>query len=104
MPDYRIIVDLSDHMLYLLDGNQVIKGYPVATGKACSRRLQTGSSLLLTNNLIQVGHLACSGWDCLLPIMGYTEPMSLGLLANLSPMVVYACTTRMYWICLPRYL
>ncbi|PJN51141.1 putative L,D-transpeptidase YkuD [Paenibacillus sp. GM1FR] len=33
MPDYRIIVDLSDHMLYLLDGNQVIKGYPVATGK-----------------------------------------------------------------------
>ncbi|KQY83221.1 MULTISPECIES: L,D-transpeptidase [Paenibacillus] len=33
MPDYNIIVDLSDHMLYLLDGNQVVKGYPVATGK-----------------------------------------------------------------------
>lgn len=103
MPDYRIIVDLSDHMLYLLDGNQVIKGYPVATGKMLTQT-PNGSSLLLTNNRIQVGHLACSGWGCLLPIMAYTEPMSPGLLANLSPTVVYACTTRMYWICLPRYL
>ncbi|WP_433708575.1 L,D-transpeptidase [Paenibacillus illinoisensis] len=33
MTEYRIIVDLSDHMLYLLDGDQVVKGYPVATGK-----------------------------------------------------------------------
>lgn len=33
MPNYRIIVDLSDHMLYLLDGDQVVKGYPVAIGK-----------------------------------------------------------------------
>jgi lipoprotein-anchoring transpeptidase ErfK/SrfK len=32
MPDYRIIVDLSDHMLYLLDSNIVVRGFPVATG------------------------------------------------------------------------
>ncbi|MWV45778.1 L,D-transpeptidase family protein [Paenibacillus sp. HJL G12] len=33
MPDYRIIVDLSDRMLYLLDGDQVTKSYPVGIGK-----------------------------------------------------------------------
>ncbi|MDO7905726.1 L,D-transpeptidase [Paenibacillus sp. JX-17] len=33
MPEYRIIIDLSDHMLYLLDGDQVVQGYPVAIGK-----------------------------------------------------------------------
>lgn len=33
MPNYRIIVDLSDRMLYLLDNNIVIKGYPVGIGK-----------------------------------------------------------------------
>ena len=32
MPDYRIIVDLSDHMLYLLDQNIVVRGFPVAIG------------------------------------------------------------------------
>lgn len=33
MPNYRIIVDLSDRMLYLLDGDQVSKSYPVGIGK-----------------------------------------------------------------------
>ncbi|MNO90236.1 putative L,D-transpeptidase YkuD [compost metagenome] len=33
MPNYRIIVDLSDRMLYLLDNNIVIRGYPVGIGK-----------------------------------------------------------------------
>ncbi|MNW35686.1 putative L,D-transpeptidase YkuD [compost metagenome] len=33
MPNYRIIVDLSDRMLYLLDNNIVIKGYPIGIGK-----------------------------------------------------------------------
>ncbi|MNE10447.1 putative L,D-transpeptidase YkuD [compost metagenome] len=33
MPSYRIIVDLSDRMLYLLDNNIVIKAYPVGIGK-----------------------------------------------------------------------
>lgn len=31
-PHYRIIVDLSDRQLYLLDKNIVIRGYPVAIG------------------------------------------------------------------------
>jgi lipoprotein-anchoring transpeptidase ErfK/SrfK len=33
MPMYRIIVDLSDRKLYLLDRNRVIKSYPVGIGK-----------------------------------------------------------------------
>jgi lipoprotein-anchoring transpeptidase ErfK/SrfK len=33
MHDYRIIVDLSDRQLHLLDGNIVIHSYPVGIGK-----------------------------------------------------------------------
>lgn len=32
MPRYRIIVDLSDRKLYLLDGDTVVKAYPVGIG------------------------------------------------------------------------
>ena len=33
MPNYRIIVDLSQRMLYLLDNDIVIRGFPVGIGK-----------------------------------------------------------------------
>jgi Uncharacterized protein conserved in bacteria len=33
MPQYRIIVDLSDRHLYLLDGNVVVRGFPVGIGR-----------------------------------------------------------------------
>ncbi|MDT3424667.1 lipoprotein-anchoring transpeptidase ErfK/SrfK [Paenibacillus forsythiae] len=33
MPNYRIIVDLSQRMLYLLDNNKVVRGFPVGIGK-----------------------------------------------------------------------
>ncbi|MBN3524643.1 L,D-transpeptidase [Paenibacillus apiarius] len=33
MPQYRIIVDLSDRKLYLLDGNIVVREFPVGIGK-----------------------------------------------------------------------
>ncbi|WMT42086.1 L,D-transpeptidase [Paenibacillus sp. D2_2] len=33
MPNYRIIVDVSDRQLYLLDGDTVVKGYPIGVGK-----------------------------------------------------------------------
>ena len=32
MPSYRIIVDLSDRQLYLLDKNIVVRGFPVGIG------------------------------------------------------------------------
>ncbi|WP_341347786.1 L,D-transpeptidase [Paenibacillus sp. FSL H3-0469] len=33
MPNYRIIVDLSQRMLYLLDNDVVTRGFPVGIGK-----------------------------------------------------------------------
>lgn len=36
MPSYRIIVDLSDRHLYLLEGNVVIRGFLVGIGKMVS--------------------------------------------------------------------
>lgn len=33
MPNYRIIVDLSQRMLYLLDNDTVTRGYPVGIGR-----------------------------------------------------------------------
>ena len=32
MPSYRIIVDLSDRQLYVLDRNIVVRGFPVGIG------------------------------------------------------------------------
>ncbi len=33
MPNYRIIVDLSDRKLYLLDGDVVVRQFPVGIGR-----------------------------------------------------------------------
>ena len=33
MPNYRIIVDLSDFQLYLLDNDKVVRAFPVAIGR-----------------------------------------------------------------------
>ncbi|WP_123042357.1 L,D-transpeptidase [Cohnella candidum] len=33
MPNYRIIVDLSDRRLYLLDGDAVVRSFPVGIGR-----------------------------------------------------------------------
>ncbi|MGW8825726.1 L,D-transpeptidase [Paenibacillus lautus] len=37
MPQYRIIVDLSDFQLHLLDGNIVVRTFPVAIGKMATQ-------------------------------------------------------------------
>jgi lipoprotein-anchoring transpeptidase ErfK/SrfK len=37
MPNYRIIVDLSDRNLYLLDGNAVVWSFPVGVGKMLTK-------------------------------------------------------------------
>lgn len=37
MPPYRIIVDLSDRRLYVLDGDIVIRAFPVGIGKIVSQ-------------------------------------------------------------------
>lgn len=37
MPKYRIIVDISDYRLHLLDGDIVVHTYPVAIGKLATQ-------------------------------------------------------------------
>ncbi|MFE5319514.1 L,D-transpeptidase [Paenibacillus sp. NPDC056579] len=37
MPMYRIIVDLSDRMLYLLNDDVVVRGFPVGIGKVLTQ-------------------------------------------------------------------
>ncbi|NMO94731.1 L,D-transpeptidase [Paenibacillus lemnae] len=37
MPKYRIIVDLSNFRLYLLDGDQVEREFPIAVGKMATQ-------------------------------------------------------------------
>lgn len=46
MPDYRIIVDLSDRSLYLLDGNTVLRGFPVGIGKMLTQTPQGEYSII----------------------------------------------------------
>lgn len=40
MPNYRIIVDLSDRRLYLLDNNIVTREFPVGIGKMLTKTPQ----------------------------------------------------------------
>ena len=37
MPQYRIIVDLSDFQLFLLDVNRVVRAFPIAVGKMLTK-------------------------------------------------------------------
>jgi len=37
---YRIIVDLSDRRLYVLEGNQIVKSYPVGIGRMLTQTPQ----------------------------------------------------------------
>lgn len=46
MPAYRIIVDLSDHMLYLLDNDTVVRGFPVALGAMVTQTPQGEYSII----------------------------------------------------------
>ena len=46
MPNYRIIVDLSDRMLYLLDQNIVVKGFPVGVGKMLTQTPQGNYTII----------------------------------------------------------
>lgn len=34
---YRIIIDISDRMLYLLDGDRVVRGFPIGIGKELTK-------------------------------------------------------------------
>jgi lipoprotein-anchoring transpeptidase ErfK/SrfK len=91
MPAYRIIVDLSDRQLYLLDGNTVVNSYPVAIGRIA---LQTpNGEFYIVNKAIHPGGPFGALWMGLSKphygIHGTNDPSSIG------KMVSHGCI-RMY--------
>ncbi|MEK8132797.1 L,D-transpeptidase [Paenibacillus filicis] len=46
MPAYRIIVDLSDRRLHLLDGNLVVQSYPIGVGTILTQTPQGEYSII----------------------------------------------------------
>ncbi|MDR9852417.1 MULTISPECIES: L,D-transpeptidase [unclassified Paenibacillus] len=80
MPDYRIIVDLSDRTLYLLDGDQVVKSYPVGIGKMVTST-PTGEFTIINKQLHPGGPFGALWMGLSKPhygIHGTNNPSSIG--------------------------
>ncbi|QAY65736.1 L,D-transpeptidase [Paenibacillus protaetiae] len=80
MPAYRIIVDLSDRMLYLLDGNVVVRGYPVGIGKMLTQTPQ-GEFTIINKQLNPGGPFGVLWMGLSKPhygIHGTNDPSSIG--------------------------
>ncbi|MFD1953144.1 L,D-transpeptidase [Paenibacillus thailandensis] len=80
MPSYRIIVDLSDRMLYLLDGNTVVRGYPVGIGRMVTQTPQ--GEFTIVNKQVNPGGPFGALWMGLSKphygIHGTNDPSSIG--------------------------
>ncbi|MDG0871231.1 L,D-transpeptidase [Paenibacillus thiaminolyticus] len=84
MPSYRIIVDLSDRMLYLLDGNRVVRGYPVGIGKMVTRT-PTGEFTIINKQYNPGGPFGALWMGLSKPhygIHGTNDPSSIGRLVS----------------------
>lgn len=84
MPNYRIIVDLSDRMLYLLDNNIVINGFPVGIGRMVTQTPQGVFTII--NKVPNPGGPFGSFWMGLSKphygIHGTNNPASIGHLVS----------------------
>src|SRR3954454_15794385 len=80
MPVYRIIVDLSDRQLHLLDGNTVTRSFPVGIGKMVTKT-PTGEFFII-NKLANPGGPFGAFWMGLSKphygIHGTDDPSSIG--------------------------
>lgn len=84
MPSYRIIVDLSVRMLYLLDGNRVVRGYPVGIGKMVTRT-PTGEFTIINKQYNPGGPFGALWMGLSKPhygIHGTNDPSSIGRLVS----------------------
>ncbi|MGG4393518.1 L,D-transpeptidase [Paenibacillus thiaminolyticus] len=84
MPSYRIIVDLSDRMLYLLDGNRVVRSYPVGIGKMVTRT-PTGEFTIINKQYNPGGPFGALWMGLSKPhygIHGTNDPSSIGRLVS----------------------
>lgn len=80
MPNYRIIVDLSDHQLYLLDGDQVVRGFPIAVGKMLTET-PSGEFTIINKQPNPGGPFGAFWMGLSLPhygIHGTNDPSSIG--------------------------
>ncbi|GAB6992057.1 L,D-transpeptidase [Paenibacillus pini] len=80
MPNYRIIVDLSDRTLYLLDGEQVVHSYPVGIGKMLTVT-PTGDYKIINKQLNPGGPFGALWMGLSKPhygIHGTNDPSSIG--------------------------
>lgn len=80
MPNYRIIVDLSDHQLYLLDGDQVVRAFPVAIGKMLTET-PSGEFTIINKQPNPGGPFGAFWMGLSLPhygIHGTNDPTSIG--------------------------
>jgi lipoprotein-anchoring transpeptidase ErfK/SrfK len=84
MPKYRIVVDLSDRQLHLLDGRQVIRSFPVALGAMLSATPTGG--FLIVNKQPNPGGPYGAYWMGLSKkhygIHGTNNPASIGKLVS----------------------
>jgi lipoprotein-anchoring transpeptidase ErfK/SrfK len=80
MPSYRIIVDLSDRRLYLLDGDRVVRGFPVGIGRMVTRT-PTGEFKIVNKQMNPGGPFGVMWMGLSKPhygIHGTNDPSSIG--------------------------
>jgi lipoprotein-anchoring transpeptidase ErfK/SrfK len=80
MPAYRIIVDLSDRRLYLLDGDRVVRGFPVGIGRMVTQT--PNGEFKIVNKQVNPGGPFGAMWMGLSKphygIHGTNDPASIG--------------------------
>jgi len=82
--NYRIIVDLSDRTLYLLDGNTVTRAFPVGIGKMVTRT-PTGEFRIINKQYNPGGPFGALWMGLSKPhygIHGTDDPSSIGRLVS----------------------
>ncbi|MBB6733500.1 L,D-transpeptidase [Cohnella zeiphila] len=84
MPDYRIIVDLSDRQLILLDGDTVVRSFPVGIGRMVTRT-PTGEYRIINKQANPGGPFGVLWMGLSKPhygIHGTNDPSSIGKLVS----------------------
>lgn len=91
MPKYRIIVDLSDRQLYLLDGNIVVRGFPVGIGRMLTQT-PTGVYTIINKQANPGGPYGAFWMGLSKPhygIHGTNDPSSIGREVSLGCIRMY---------------
>ncbi|WP_138754676.1 L,D-transpeptidase [Paenibacillus sinopodophylli] len=84
MPNYRIIVDLSDRMLHLLDDNIVTRSFPVGIGRMVTQT-PTGEYFIINKQANPGGPFGAFWMGLSKPhygIHGTNDPASIGHLVS----------------------